>query len=478
LKETDPEQNKIQEQVTLLKKGTNHVKLMRAATSNDGIFKFSSAKKSQLIRLFEQKQSQLDIVKFVPASGAATRMFKAILEWIESPQLNQEAIDRFFAKAEEYPFFNDWMACANDTDTETFHTGLAAKVKWLKLLTGAEGLNYSNLPKGLIPFHDYGDLVSTPVAEHLKEAIAYGQGIDQIKIHFTVSEDHQAGFEEEVKKNIQSPLFEGHKWRIEYSHQSAATNTVFIDSAGQLVKEHGVALTRPGGHGALIHNLNSIDADIVFIKNIDNVCHGRLGSITNQNKKLLAGTLLKLKEDLRVVQHQLLKGMIDESTLEKIREKWGIRLPKKSHQLRAYLQRPIRVCGMVKNEGEPGGGPFWCHDETFGESLQIVEQAQIDQTILSQKQILEKATHFNPVDIVCSLKDFDGKKIDLEKHIDSSQYFVSNKNYGNTPIRVLEWPGLWNGAMAHWITVFVEVPPATFNPVKQVTDLLKTNHLA
>ena len=441
----------------------------------DGIFRFNSTQKRAFIKRYDDARSNLDIVKFVPASGAATRMFKNLFKWVEGPIFHEAEIHSFFEKAEQFPFFDSWMNAANENDIETFHTGLEAKVKWLNLLVSDSGMNYARLPKGLLKFHKYSDQIETPVSEHLKETKSYGTE-DNLRIHFTVSEEHLTNFKKEVSQLTSEERFSGN-WEIGYSSQSPSTNTVFVDTNDRLMTEGNAPLTRPGGHGSLIHNLNAIHADLIFIKNIDNVCHERLLSITNSNKKLLGGTLLELREDLGKILRDLQKGLIDQSTLDKIQEKWRLRIPNESHALRSFLNRPIRVCGMVKNEGEPGGGPFWCFDDKYKESLQIVEQAQIDRSNLNQRQILENSTHFNPVDIVCCTKDLAGQDIDLQGFIDKDQYFVSTKNHLETEIKVLEWPGLWNGAMADWTTVFVEVPPATFNPVKVVSDLLNSNHL-
>ena len=464
-------------QLSLIKKGTNYAKLLRACVVDDGILKLGKAKRLEAVDFYEKQMEQVDIEKFVPASGAATRMFKKVYNWIESPQEHKEEIDSFFAQVEQLACFEDWFQSADLHDIETFEGGLNSKVSWLKLLIDDKALGYGNLPKGLIPFHQYDETARTPVYEHLKEAVSYAKGKDGCKVHFTVSPAHLEGFKQRVPALLNESEFSNENIAVSYSSQMEQTDTVAADQHFNVIEVDGKELRRPGGHGALIHNLNNLTSELVFIKNIDNVCTERLRSTTIEYKKVIAGVLFMLRSDLELLFKHMKKGLIDEQEIQELREKWKIRIPKDYKGLQQFLKRPIRVCGMVKNQGEPGGGPFWCIDPILGESTQIVEQAQINMNDYRQKAIARHASHFNPVDLVCFLKDFEGNQIDLLQYVDHDSYFIADKSFEGDAIRALEWPGLWNGAMAHWITLFVEVPIETFNPVKEFKDLLRSTHL-
>lgn len=466
-----------EQQVALIRDGRGFVQLLRPATIHGGIYRFDAARQAMLVRGYEAAVKGLKVQKFVPASGAATRMFKRIYSWIEAPIAHQDAIEKFFAQAEELAFFEDWMRVADEHDLETFEAGLNSKVAWLKLLVSPDALAFAQMPKGLIPFHLYSDVGHTPIVEHLKEGLAYTEQGGVVSIALSVSPEHEPAFKHAVDFWINQPPFNAVSWDVSYTQQDPATDTIALSEDGELVKhEDGSLLKRPGGHGALIHNLNRLDADMVFIKNIDNVAHERLLSTTVWHKKVLAGLLLEFRADLRLLKKDLEKGLVDEQHINEIRERWGVRIPRDYKKLKAYINRPIRVCGMVKNQGEPGGGPFWTMDPHTGESLQIVEKAQIDPSDSRQQRIAEGATHFNPVDLVCYLKDMNEKAIDLTQFVAEDQYFIVDKSYEGQQIKGLEWPGLWNGAMAHWITLFVEVPIETFNPVKELSDLFRENH--
>ena len=462
-------------QIRKFEEGTKYVQLLRPATVGGGIIRLTSKEQAAAIKRYDEAKGLVPM-KFVPASGAATRMFKGVLQWIDNPQDHQEAINAFFDRAEEFIFFDQWLEAANDADVETYEAGVPSKVKWLQLLVSDEGLGFASKPKGLLPFHAYPELV-TPISEHLKEAMEYATSADKARLHFTVSPEHHASFEKEVAHLRTQPPFDQIEWEIGFSHQDRETDTVAVDEKNAPIEVDGKILRRPGGHGALIHNLNALDADLIFIKNIDNVAHGRLLNETVRYKKAIAGILLELRADLQHLNSELGKGLIDEVHIRELRDKWKIRIPKDFQKLKAYLKRPIRVCGMVKNQGEPGGGPFYTTDGFTGESLQIVEQAQINKKDSRQRHILSNATHFNPVDLVCYVKDLKGRPIDLTQYVDDDLYFIAQKSHQGRDIKALEWPGLWNGGMAHWITIFVEVPIETFNPVKEVSDLLRPAHL-
>ncbi len=472
-----PETVSIAYQQSLIQQGGSYIKLLRPATIGGGIYRFDEQRRDALIRRFNDAANRLDMIKFVPASGAATRMFKRIYMWIADAETHKEDIEAFFTKVEAFAFFEEWVTAADQADLETFEAGLQSKVSWLKLLVDPSYLGLAQRPKGLIPFHQYGEIVHTPVVEHLKEGMAYAAQHKLARITFTVSPEHEEGFKEEVQHWIQQEPFKQVKWDIAFTHQDPSTDTIALDEAGKVVEaEDGKPLRRPGGHGALIHNLNDLDADMVFIKNIDNVAHDRLLATTAAHKKVIAGLLLEFRADLKSLHADLHKGLVDEQLINDLRDKWGLRIPRDYKKLKAYINRPIRVCGMVKNEGEPGGGPFWTIDQHTGESLQIVEKAQIDPADSRQQRIAEGATHFNPVDLVCYLKNMDEDPIDLLDYVNGEQYFTVEKTQEGRVIKGLEWPGLWNGTMAHWITLFVEVPMETFNPVKELQDLFRENH--
>lgn len=470
-------QEQIDHQLGLFRRGTNHVQLLRPASVSDGIIRLRGESITHYKERYQNGIEDEDVMKFVPASGAATRMFKKVFEWIENPNVHEQSIDQFFSRVEEYPFFEQWLAKANELDIETFDVGLESKIKWLRALVSSEGLGLALLPKGLIEFHDYGDHIAIPLEEHMLEALAYARSGDKCRLHFTVSDEYIGSFMARVDELKVVEPFNQVQWEVKFSCQEPKTDTIAVDPELNVKGTLENPLTRPGGHGALLHNLNSLDASLVFVKNIDNVVHQNFLARTVDYKQMLGGVLFELRDDLGVLHKQLSKGLIDELSIQECRDKWELRIPKSYRGLQAYLKRPIRVCGMVRNEGEPGGGPFWCHDDNTGESLQIVEQSQINSKDLTQQMILKSSSHFNPVDLVCYIKDLDGNPIDLSAYVDDNQYFISSKSFQGEPILALEWPGLWNGGMAHWITLFVEVPIDTFNPVKEVNDLLRPKHL-
>lgn len=469
------ETSRVEQQLNCFKQGTNHIKLLRAATLKTGIQSFSNEERKEFIALFKKRASSLDIVKFVPASGAASRMFKQIHLWIEDPNKFRKPILAFFKEVEKLALLNAWSELADKAGIETYEGGFESKVKWLKLLVGEGG--FAEMPKGLIPFHHY-ELPVTPIYDHINEALQYANGKNSARVHFTISAEHEEAFKTEVSRVKDQLQLDSSQIEVCYSSQKPETDTISENSKGEALKtKSGDYVWRPGGHGALLQNLNDLEADIIFVKNIDNVSHQRLKKINIQYKQLIAGVLLTLQDELLKLHTQVSKGLVDAVSIDQVRDRWGLRIPREYLKLIEYIKRPIRVCGMVKNEGEPGGGPFWCLDKKTGESLQIVEQFQVDRENMRQEMILSSSTHFNPVDIVCSVRDLEGNKIDLNEFVDHEQYFITEKVIEGERLKVLEWPGLWNGGMANWITVFVEVPIETFNPVKELADLLRPNHL-
>lgn len=406
------------------------------------------------------------IVKFVPASGAATRMFRDLFEFLNTGTMN-DVTRRVLDNLDKFAFWNDLKPFLPDNATD--HDKIAC------ILTNA-GLDYGNLPKGLIAFHKYDNYSRTAVEEHLAEGAQYAVANGMVRIHFTVSPEHTAGFRAILARVV--PEYSaryGVKYDITMSNQRASTDTIAVNPDNTPFRtDDGRLLFRPAGHGALIENLNDIDADIVFIKNIDNVTTDALRGDTIKYKRALAGMLVELQSRAfeyldNFTAHDLgeIRTFIKNDLCVRVPDDAG------ADALRAILNRPIRVCGVVKNSGAPGGGPFWVRDENGTESLQIVESSQIAP---DARGIMNASSHFNPVDLVCGVRDAHGNKFDLTQFVDPKTGFISDKSSGGRALRAMERPGLWNGAMAHWNTVFVAVPASTFTPVKVVTDLLSPEH--
>jgi hypothetical protein len=356
----------------------------------------------------------------------------------------------------------------------------------------AKGLNLGNMPKGMIKFHHYGNFSRTAAGEHLVEGAHYcANRTKNVNVHLTVSPEHLSGFKDLIA--YVQPYYEsmfGVIYNVEFSVQKPSTDTIAVGMNNQPFREKdGSLVFRPGGHGALIENLNDMDCDVVFIKNIDNVVPDRLKSETYRYKKILGGLLLQIQGKafslLKALEVRPPAEEVINDAVQFCEQQISISFPedfyywlasKKVAFLQEILNRPVRICGMVKNEGEPGGGPFWVKDKQGNISLQIVESSQINMNDAGQKKIFSTSTHFNPVDIVCSLKNYKGEKFDLHHFIDPDTGFIAVKSKDGKQLKALELPGLWNGAMAKWITVFVEVPIITFNPVKTVNDLLREQH--
>lgn len=413
----------VESQLSAIKNGLQPLNILRPATVNDGIIALNKELEEKYIRLWEEYESgDHKILKFVPASGAATRMFKGLYEYLDSGKETAD-IQQILENLDHFAF-----------------------AKKLQGKTGREaidyiinGLHYGDLPKALIPFHSYRDEARTPILEHLVEGANYARSRKktEVNIHFTVKQSDTKLFQDYLAEHI--PAYEarfGVKYHITTSIQSPATNTVAANPDGTPFEdENGNLIYRPGGHGALLHNLNAQDADVIFIKNIDNVVPDKLSSTVAHYKKVLGGVLLE------------------------------------AMQSDNYGEQPIRVCGVVKNTGEPGGGPFIVQDTDGKLSYQILEQVQVP-----DKNLLNKSTHFNPVDIVCSTKGKSGKKLELLDFTDPQSAIITKKSYKGKDLMAYELPGLWNGAMARWQTIFVEVPIETFNPVKTINDLLREEH--
>ncbi|PVW15356.1 DUF4301 family protein [Marixanthomonas spongiae] len=450
----------------------------------------------QLIQLFETEKTRLELVKFVPASGAATRMFKFLFQFLaeynpDEDTLNKyikkgkhDALKVFMANLKNFAFVNEVRKKIRELypDYKTSKKGQRA-VYFVKSMLQPEGLGYKNLPKGLIPFHKYKKYYTTAFEEQLYEAAYYASAKDNAYLHFTFSEAHVSKFKktfEAVKNRLEKATKT--KFHISYSFQKKETDTLAVTKDNKPFRDvEGRLVFRPSGHGALLENLNEVNADIVFIKNIDNVIIREHVTEIAQYKKLLAGKLIWLQQKSFGFLEKLAANRVTDDELNEIRSfLWNHLncrdLPETREHMFNKLNRPLRVCGVVKNTGAPGGGPFWVKNEAGETTLQIVETAQIDMEDPHQKTIVNEATHFNPVDLVCGIRDFKGKKFDLKQFSDPDTGFISLKSQNGKPLKALELPGLWNGAMAKWNSVFVEVPLITFNPVKTVNDLLQPNH--
>jgi len=466
-------ENEIARQKSLLAGEGNFVDIVAPATPKNGITIIDN--QQHYIDCYDNKSNNYTIEKFVPASGAATRMFKRLIAFNNEPTLkNLHDGDNYSVKATidalpKFAFFDTLKDSIKNTENLE---NISDKILH-------EPLNYAGLPKGLIEFHKYDGFSRTAFEEQIFEGMAMNNSDKPAKLEFTVSEEHYAMF-----KSLLDKILQKNKLNVEvkFSFQEKSTNTVAIYNDGTLVTtDSGELFTRPGGHGSLLQNLNQIDADIIFIKNIDNIVHQDYMSETLPYKKLLGGVLIETAENIKSYMQSLEIDNSEENCnriADNLEETFYTSFTRNENlydTLVNFMNRPIRVCGMVKNTGEPGGGPFLVRKDG-NISLQIVEKAQINLTDEIQKKHFDNSTHFNPVDLVCYTKNYKGDKFNLNKFVDSSTCFISEKTYNGKPIRVLEHPGLWNGSMSDWLTIFVEVPLITFNPVKEVNDLLRKEH--
>lgn len=490
---------KVATQIETFKEGIPFIHLKKAAVVGDGIHRFSREEEQELVETYTKNSKNLDVLKFVPASGAASRMFKALFNFLEVYDPGDETLETYIERTKD----KDIKVFADGLEKFPFYADVKSRLKmddsnkgavvhaFVNELLDEHALNYGFFPKGLLPFHKYGTDTVTPFQEHLKEGALYSASNGESKLHFTISEQHEAMFNFELNK-VRKKVTEETKtaFHVDYSFQKSATDTIAVDMDNKPFRNaDGSVLFRPGGHGALIENLNEQDADIIFIKNIDNVAVMRDADAVAESKKILAGVLVSVQGQAFSYSNELEKGTADAAKAAEIKEFLETRLnaglpdnydnstlSEKLALLKDKLERPIRICGMVKNEGEPGGGPFWITNANGELSLQIIESAQIDMDNAEQASILQNATHFNPVDLVCGVRDRNGKKYDLLQFVDHKQGFITGKTKDGKELKALELPGLWNGAMAYWHTIFVEVPLVTFNPVKTVNDLLKPSH--
>ena len=457
----------LETQLKNFREGFPFLPVTRAASCGDGIRVLDAAGIEQAAARYDRAKESLRVVKFVPASGAATRMFKDLFEFVREGR-RTAVVGELLANRRRFAFWPELRTIIGDD---------ADELRTVENIV-AEGLRYGETPKGLVSFHRYGDEVRKAVEEHLVEGAQYAAVGGEVKIHFTVSPEHLTRFEALLAEKI--PGYEsrfGVKYRISFSVQDPSTDTLAVNpDCTPFRRADGRLLFRPAGHGALIGNLGKIDADIVFVKNIDNVTTDARRGDTVLYKKALAGVLLALQE--RIFEYLMaleVPGAELEPIAAFIENELCVKLPKDygTPLLRRVLNRPIRVCGMVRNEGEPGGGPFWVAGADGLETLQIAESNQIAP---EKRKLMRSATHFNPVDLVCSFRTSKGGRVDLREFVDPATGFISRKSDGGRELLAQELPGLWNGAMARWNTVFVEVPITTFSPVKVVTDLLRPEH--
>lgn len=472
----------ILEQIENFKVGFPYLNVVRAATIDDGMIQLGDEKAKELSKDFDDQIFGKKLLKFVPASGAASRMFKSLFAALEENKFDK-SVNEVLEHLQDFAFYKSLIKSVGSESAD--HKTI------LKHLLTAEGLDYGALPKGLLEFHKYGDSTRTPAEEHLVEGAKYASSGGKVNLHFTVSPEHRSKFAaliDAVLADYEAKY--GVKYDISFSEQKPSTDTIAVNLDNTPFRTaSGDLLFRPAGHGALLENLNDQDADVVFIKNIDNVVPDSLKEQTIIYKKALASLVLSYQQAVFAYLKMMDGADLKEEDVEEIEDfiefDLCVEFPEGYDDLsfkerktycRTKLNRPLRICGMVKNVGEPGGGPFWAENADGSTSLQVVESAQIDLKDPEQKEIFDGATHFNPVDLICTLKDYQGNKFNLLEFRDPKTGFNTQKSQSGRDLKAQELPGLWNGAMADWNTLFVEVPLITFNPVKTVNDLLRPEH--
>ena len=496
----------IEEQLAEFRQGKPYVALVEPCKVGKGILRLSPSEVEHYAQAFYEPSASGRVTKFIPASGAASRMFKPLLTHWKGPPgtasepsnttvpsaSDQKACQIFFQHCHSFAFHQDLEV---ELEKQGFQLSDllrdGEKHMILRSLLFSPGLNYAQLPKGLILFHRYPGHNRTPLQEHVVEGLDYAKDIHHIlRLHFTVSPAHQHLFEQQISTT--RPYYEQRSvfLDVRFSQQHSSTDTLAVDLHNRPFRErHGALVFRPGGHGSLLENLSSLEGDIVFIKNIDNVAHERFNHITTQYKRALGGMLVDIqdkvffylrllkRDDLTPEHCRIMTTFIEEVLNRSVPVDFS-RWPQtdmKDYFFQMF-NRPLRVCGMVPNTGEPGGGPFWVRFPDESLSPQIVEASQVDPDSLEQQTIFKSATHFNPVDLVCGLRDFQGNPFNLPLFADRDSGTISQKFHEGRVLKALELPGLWNGAMALWNTIFVEVPQVTFNPVKTIIDLLRPEH--
>lgn len=485
---------KMEQQLFYFKNGIPKINLVKPATINDGILALNTSEVEDYCAFFDSQKSNYTIEKFVPASGAATRMFKFLNEFLNEFDIDNDTINSYINKKnnkdlslfiyglKNFPFYIELKERTLKLHPDYYSFSTDKKQYLLiKTLLSVNGLNFAEKPKGILPFHVNNGEILTPIDRNVLESKFYKQQGKNTRIHFTINEEFQSEFQSIISKY---PNLD-----VNFSFQEASTDTLAVDMENiPFRSEEDALFFRPGGHGALINNLNQLQSQIIYLKNIDNVSQNN-EDIISKYKKVLGAILIEKQQQIFASLNTLESGNVSDEELDSIiffiesqlsfplSEDFNhLKKSFKTESLIKILNRPVRVCGMVKNEGEPGGGPFWIQDSKGRQTLQIVESSQIDFSNKNQIEIAISATHFNPVDIVCGVYDYKGNKFDLNQFIDHNAAFITEKTKNGLPIKAFELPGLWNGAMAKWATIFVEVPLETFNPVKTVNDLLKSAH--
>ena len=457
----------VEHQIENFRRGFPSLQVVSAASPSAGITILTAEQATDYAAKFDNRDASVTVAKFVPASGAATRMFKELFEFVNEDKRGK-GIDTLLQNIEKFAFYPELKEVVADFSDEK--AVVSAIIK--------EGLGYGSLPKGLVTFHSYSNGARKAVEEHLVEGALYGAANGVVRLHFTVSPEHEGAFRALLaERTAKYEALFGVKYDISFSQQKSSTDTIAVNPDNTPFRtDSGDLLFRPAGHGALIENLNEIEASIIFVKNIDNVTTDALRADTVLYKKALAGLLLDVQKQAFETLAALKAGTADLAAVATFVEKsLCVKLPATydAALLEKLLSRPIRVCGMVRNEGEPGGGPFWVANGDGTQTLQIAESSQIS---AEDMHLMKDATHFNPVDLVCGVYAADGSKYNLLNYTDPATGFISSKSSGGRDLRAQELPGLWNGAMADWNTIFVDVPISTFSPVKVVQDLLRPQH--
>jgi hypothetical protein len=494
----------IEEQLNLFYSGVKVPVLAKPCKVGDGILVLKDFEFDELLILHNDTAIAGRLMKFVPASGAASRMFQklqSVLNRFKDFTLNDlkknSAVDsdcksvlEFLINLPKFAFYDDIKKALNVDDSGVQRLIDESPTEILKTVLFDSGLNYSSKPKGVIKFHRYKTECRTAFEEQIYESLSYLVDFyNKVRIHFTISEEHKDLFTE-IADRIKLDMKYEYALNLNFSYQKKSTDTIAVNENNEVLFDgNGKLMLRPAGHGALLENLNDLKGDIVIIKNIDNLSTVDLASDTILYKKLLTGYLVKIQRQIFDLLNSLDKKDFSKQSFDEMMKfaesKLSITKPaefdnlseeQKHKFLYHKLNRPIRVCGMVRNEGEPGGGPFWVQNEDGSLSLQIIEQAQINMDDQNQKDIFKSSTHFNPVDLVCGLRDYNGNNFDLQKFVDKHSGIITKKSKDGIELKALELPGLWNGSMADWITIFIEVPISTFNPVKEINDLLKPAH--
>lgn len=481
--------NDVKRQLSLHRKGPLLLKLNRPCTDDDGIVSFSLARRRELISFYERESCQYDILVFVPASGAASRMFN---EWFSAAgkgSFGSESLDKLFiADLKKFPFFD--LIRQSNLGRKLFAEKDVGRL--LRFILSSEGLNFAKRPKAMIPFHRYSSRdIRTPLEEHVCEAALYAANRGECHIHFTLSPGYKSGVARHLKKIIAGYEKKNRiRYNISLSVQAASTNTIAVDKNNLPFRDDkGRIVFRPGGHGTLLDNLNRLDADFIFVRNIDNVAPETLWKKIIPYRKMLGGLAMRMQEEMFSHIRKLKNGQPDMSQIRDIARFCSKQLnivfpgeyarqpaPEKIRTLLYFLNRPLRVCGVVRNENQPGGGPFWVEEKDGTQTLQIVEGAHVDTKQADQSAIWRSAEYFNPVDMVCCIRDYRGRVFDLSRYVNNDTYLIIAKSEKGRQLKALEVPGLWNGSMAYWNTVFVKLPIVVFNPVKTVYDLLRPEH--